>query len=99
MEALSAEGVPCSGGYGQMEKTPRVTSLANNRHYLKIYGEKAMKDWLERIQCPINAKVSGEIAVWFSQTTLLGSKTNMEQIAQAIYKIQKYAKEVNEART
>ncbi len=98
MEALSAEGIPCSGGYGQMEKTPRITSLPNNRHYIKIYGEKTMKDWLERIQCPQNAKVSGEIAVWFSQTVLLGSKTDMEQIAEAIRKIQKYAQEIKEAK-
>ncbi|MFA7493477.1 MAG: DegT/DnrJ/EryC1/StrS family aminotransferase [Proteiniphilum sp.] len=98
MEALSAEGVPCSGGYGQMEKTPRVISLAHNRHYVKIYGEKTMADWLERIQCPHNAKVSAEIAVWFTQTVLLGTKTDMEQIAEAIRKIQKYAHEIKKAR-
>ncbi|WP_298652639.1 DegT/DnrJ/EryC1/StrS family aminotransferase [uncultured Proteiniphilum sp.] len=96
IEALSAEGIPCSAGYGQMEKTPRVTALAKSRHYLKIYGEKTMKNWLERIQCPQNAKVSTEIAVWFGQTVLLGSKTDMEQIAEAIRKIQKYAKEIKD---
>jgi len=98
MEALSAEGAPCSGGYGQMEKTPRVTSLVKNRHYLKIYGEKAMNNWLERIQCPVNEKISSEVAVWFTQTVLLGSRSNMEQIAEAIRKIQKYAKEINGAK-
>jgi dTDP-4-amino-4,6-dideoxygalactose transaminase len=95
IEALSAEGVFCSAGYGQMEKTLHVTALTKSRHYLKIYGEKAMKDWLERIQCPQCAKVSDDIAVWFGQTVLLGSKTDMEQIADAIRKIQKYAKEIN----
>ncbi len=97
IEALSAEGVPCSGGYGQMEKTARVTSLAKNRHYIKVYGEKGMKEWLERIQCPVNEKVSSEIAVWFTQTILLGSKTDMEQIAEAIRKIQKFARDIKNA--
>ena len=81
-----------------MEKTPRVTSLVKNRHYLKIYGEKAMNNWLERIQCPVNEKISSEVAVWFTQTVLLGSRSNMEQIAEAIRKIQKYAKEINGAK-
>jgi dTDP-4-amino-4,6-dideoxygalactose transaminase len=94
MEALRAEGVVCSGGYGQMEKDPRITALTKSRHYLKIYGEKTLNEWLERIQCPLNEKVSKETAVWFTQTVLLGSKTDMEQIAEAIRKVQKYAKEI-----
>jgi hypothetical protein len=53
-----------------------------------------MNNWLERIQCPVNEKISSEVAVWFTQTVLLGSRSNMEQIAEAIRKIQKYAKEI-----
>jgi len=99
IRALSAEGVSCMRGYGEMEKTPFVTALAKDRHYLKIYGEKTMKQWLERIQCPQNAKVSNETALWLGQTTLLGSKANMEQIAEAIRKIQAYAKDIKDSFT
>lgn len=53
-----------------------------------------MKDWLERIQCPENDKLTEE-AVWFTQTMFLGTKTDMEQIAEAIRKIRKYAAEIN----
>ena len=53
-----------------------------------------MENWLERIQCPENDKLT-EQAVWFTQTMLLGTKTDMEQIAEAILKIQKYAPEIN----
>jgi dTDP-4-amino-4,6-dideoxygalactose transaminase len=91
LEALQAEGVPCSAGYGQMNKDTYVTGLATNRHYLKIYGEKAMKQWLERNQCPQNDRLTSEQAVWFTQTMLLGSKTDMEQMADAVRKIQKHA--------
>lgn len=94
IQALNAEGVSCSAGYGQMDKEARITALAKSRHYLKIYGEKTMKQWLERIQCPQNEIVAKETAVWFGQTTLLGTKTDMEQIAEAIRKIQKYAREL-----
>ncbi len=94
VEALSAEGVPCSTGYGPMNKNDYVVGLAKNRHYLKIYGEKTMQEWLERNQCPQNDILTGEQAVWFTQTMLLGPKSDMEQIATAIKKIQKYAKEL-----
>ncbi|MDR1718831.1 MAG: DegT/DnrJ/EryC1/StrS family aminotransferase [Dysgonamonadaceae bacterium] len=92
--AMNAEGVPCGTGYGQMNKDDYVTGLAKNKHYLKIYGEKTMNEWLERNHCPNNDKASSEEVVWMFQTMLLGSKTDMEQIAEAMRKIQKYAKEL-----
>jgi len=92
IKALVAEGVPCSVGYGQMNKDAYVTSLAKNPHYLKIYGEKAMKEWLERSSvCPQNDKLTSEQAVWFYQTMLLGTKEDMDKIATAIRKIKKFA--------
>jgi dTDP-4-amino-4,6-dideoxygalactose transaminase len=94
LQALEAEGVPCSSGYGQMNKSDYVTGLANNRHYLKIYGEKIMKQWLERNQCPQNDKLTSEESVWFTQGMLLGTTRDVEQIANAVRKIQKYASEL-----
>ena len=91
IEALNAEGVPCGSGYGQMNRDGYVTGLAKNRYYLKIYGEKTMKQWLERIHCPQNDQLTGEEAIWFSQTMLLGSTRDMDQIAEAVWKIQKNA--------
>ncbi|MEI6679911.1 MAG: DegT/DnrJ/EryC1/StrS family aminotransferase [Mariniphaga sp.] len=95
LEALSKEGVPCTNGYGMMNKNAYVTGLAKNKHYLNIYGEKTMNQWLERNQCPQNDKLTSEQSVWFFQNMLLGSRTEMEQIVKAILKIQKYAPELN----
>ena len=91
LEALSAEGIPCSGGYGMINKDDYVTGLAKNKHYLKIYGEKTMQEWLERNQCPQNDILTTEQAIWFFQYMLLGSKSDMDRIADAIRKIQKNA--------
>jgi len=91
LQALNAEGVPCSSGYGTMNKDKYVTDLADNRHYIKIYGKKTMQEWLERNHCPQNDILAGEQGVWLTQTMLLGSKTDMEQIAEAIQKINQYA--------
>ena len=94
VEALQAEGIPCDVGYGQMNKEGYVTGLAKNPHYLRIYGEKTMNEWLERNQCPQNDQLTGEQSLWFFQNMLLGTKENMEQIAEAIRKIQRYADEI-----
>lgn len=94
LQALSAEGVPNSVGYGQMNKSSYVTALASNKHYLKVYGEKTMKEWLERNHCPQNDTLTSEQSVWLFQNMLLGSRQEMEQIAEAMRKIQQYAGEI-----
>ncbi len=35
LKALQAEGIPCSSGYGTMNRDKYVTGLVDNRHYLK----------------------------------------------------------------
>ncbi len=92
MEALTAEGVPCISGYGQMNKNDYVTGLAKSKHYLKIYGEKTMQQWLERNQCPQNDKLTSETSVWFTNNVLRTTTRDMDQIAEAVRKIQKNAK-------
>ncbi len=94
LNALTREGIPCSEGYGMMNKESYVTGLAKNKHYLNIYGEKTMNQWLERNHCPQNDKLTSEQSVWFFQNMLLGPRSDMDQIVQAILKIQKYAAEI-----
>jgi len=91
LKALTAEGIPCSPGYNAMNKSAYVIGLAQNKHYLKIYGEQTMRQWLERNECPQNDRLTNDQAIWLYQTMLLGSKTDMEQIAAAILKIQQHA--------
>jgi perosamine synthetase len=95
IKSLNAEGIPCSGGYGALTKDSYVRNLSANRHYVKIYGEKRMQEWLEGNTCPENDRLSEEQAVWFYQTMLLGSKTDMDQIVEAILKIQKHSREIS----
>ena len=95
IEALRAEGVSTNTGYGRLDRDPYVTALAKNPYYLKVYGEKAMKDWLESLKCPQNVKLTDE-ALWLGQSILLGSRQDMEKIAEAMQKIQKHAKDLKE---
>jgi len=94
IQALSAEGIEAWVGYGDLNRSPYVTGLAKNRHYLKIYGEKTMKEWMERNHCPQNDKLTSEESLWMGQTMFLGSTRDMDKIAEAVRKIQKYANQL-----
>jgi perosamine synthetase len=93
LEALAKEGIPCAGGYTPLNKEPFVKATLNSRAYRMIYSQREIAEWEERNQCPENDKLCEE-AVWFFQTMLLGSRRDMDEIAEAIRKIQQYAGEL-----
>jgi dTDP-4-amino-4,6-dideoxygalactose transaminase len=96
LKALSAEGVPASSGYTPLNKQPFIKATLESKGYRRLFPEKTLKEWAERNACPVNDRLCGE-AVWFTQNTLLGSRSDMEQIAEAISKIQRLAGELNKA--
>lgn len=93
LKALSAEGIRASGGYTPLNKEPFLKSTLESKGYKRIYPEKILKEWFDRNQCPVNDQLC-EQAVWFTQNTLLGSRSDMEQIAEAIAKVQAQAGEL-----
>lgn len=96
MRALSAEGIPCSGGYGPLNKATYIQNALNTRHYLKVYGKETIEKWEARNACPENDKLCEE-AVWFTQNMMLGPRSDMDQIAEAVRKIHKYAGQLAKA--
>ena len=90
LKALEAEGVPASGGYTPLNKEPFLKEALGSRAFKAIYTQKELAEYEERNHCPENDKLC-ERAVWFTQTMFLGTKDDMDQIAEAIRKIQKQA--------
>jgi dTDP-4-amino-4,6-dideoxygalactose transaminase len=90
LQALSKSGVAASGGYASLNHSTHVKALAANPHYQRIYGKDTMARWLERTNCPVSDRLVEE-AVWLSQTKLLGSRSDMERIAEAFADVQKRA--------
>ena len=101
-EALREEGIPCSGGYGGVDGTsplnlePFIENALNTRGYRAIYSEKQVKDYLESNKCPVNDQLCRE-AIWFWQSMFLGEREDMDQIADAMLKIQAHASELAKA--
>ena len=83
-------GIPCAGGYTPLNKEPFLKETLNSRAYRTIYSGREIAEWQESNSCPENNKLCEE-AVWMFQNMLLGSRTDMEEIAAAVRKIQKYA--------
>jgi perosamine synthetase len=87
VKALQAEGIPASGGYTPLNKEPFLKEALASRGYQRIYDAKTLAEWSERTACPANEQLCDE-AVWFTQNMLIGPRGDMDQIAEAIRKIQ-----------
>lgn len=90
LKALRAEGIPGSGGYSPLNKEPFLARTLASRAYQRIYSKQQLAALEERNRCPQNDRLCQE-ALWFGQTMLLGSRSDMEQIAEAIRKIHAHA--------
>lgn len=93
LKALSAEGIPASGGYTPLNEEPLIRNALESRGYKRVYSDAELKSWHERNRCPRNNQLCQE-AVWLTQTMLLGPRSDMEQIAEAIRKIQRHASQL-----
>ncbi len=90
LEAVHAEGIPCSGGYQPLNKEPFLKNTLQSRPYQAIYSPQKISEYLERSHCPENDRLC-ETAVWLTQTMLLGPRSDMDQIAEAVGKVQRHA--------
>jgi perosamine synthetase len=86
LKALRAEGIPGSDGYSPINKEPFLKEVLGSRAYKQIYGEERLAAWWANNNFPENDRLCEE-AVWFTQTMLLGPRSDMDEIAAAIRKI------------
>jgi dTDP-4-amino-4,6-dideoxygalactose transaminase len=84
---LAAEGVPCFMGYPEpLYKQP----LFQKKNFM-CYAIPENVDYT-KVCCPVTEKACYDEAVWIFQNTMLGTKKDMDQFAEAIVKIQKAVK-------
>jgi dTDP-4-amino-4,6-dideoxygalactose transaminase len=94
--AMRAEGIPVSSGYSPLNREPFLENVLNSRGFRRIYGEKRLAQWRERNQTPQNDQLCQE-ALWLTQTMLLDTREGMDQIVEAIRKVQKAAGPLTQA--
>ncbi len=93
LNALQAEGIPCSAGYSELNKMPYLKNAFESKYFRKFYPTERLnyEEYAQANKCPLNEKLCNEEAVWISQSLLLSSKSDLNKIAEAIKKIQKHA--------
>ena len=89
LRALRAEGIPCTEGYGStLNRAPYLQDAFQSKNFQLMYP-KEMLDFDRYVadnRCPRNERLCAE-TVWLSQNLLLGSKSDMDDIVQAIERI------------
>jgi dTDP-4-amino-4,6-dideoxygalactose transaminase len=93
LAALAAERIPASKGYSPLNKETFLKEVLQSRAFRRIYAKAQLDQWEERTRCPVNERLCEE-GVWFTQNMLLGERSDMDQIAEAVRKIQAHAGEL-----
>jgi len=86
IKALNAEGIPCFGGYSPIDWEKFVNEALSLRGYQRVYSKEAIAEWNKRCRTAENDRLCQE-AVWMTQPMLLGPRSDMDQIAEAVRKI------------
>ena len=84
VEALRAEGIPCSAGYGfPLPEQPMFRHLAFGPYLPDAAGRL---DYA-KAPCPNADRLCREQALWLEQAMFLGKRADMDDIAAAFEKI------------
>ncbi len=86
LAALSAEGVPCSGGYGPQYNDGLIEAALTSKNFTRSFPKARLDRYRDELHYPGNDQLCRE-AVWIGQNMLLTSKQDMDDIANAIAKV------------
>ena len=84
---MHAEGIPCSEGYGPQNTYGLIEEALSSRGYKRLFSKARLDEYREKNHLPGNNQLCEE-AVCFSQSMLLGSEKDMDDIIKAVSKIQ-----------
>ncbi|QDV33019.1 DegT/DnrJ/EryC1/StrS family aminotransferase [Tautonia plasticadhaerens] len=96
LKAMAAEGIPASGGYSPLYREPFLRRTLESRAFRASFPSSTLAEYEERLDLPGNERLCEE-AVWLTQSMLLGTRQDMEQVAEAIRKIRAHASEIAKA--
>jgi len=83
LKALQAEGVPCSGGYGfSLHQQP----MFRNKAFGPFLPKASARPNYGKTSCPNSDRLCQQV-IWLEQNSLLGPRTDMDDIAQAFEKV------------
>ncbi len=101
LEALRAEGVPATLGYGWANyRNPAfVTMQQTLGHRAFAFGVERFPDWLQYAErCPGTEQACKDRAIFMPHALLLGSEADMQTLADAFAKVYEHRSELGQRR-
>jgi len=88
IRAVAAEGVSLSPYIGQgLHREPWVENVLKSKVYQKMYSKQRLDQYREETACPKCDKVCQELVMVWASGPLLGTKKDMDDIADAMLKV------------
>jgi len=88
--AMQAEGIPFGRGIdSSLHQHPFIEAYLNLRAFQKIFSKERLDKYRMENKCPVNEYIDKETGLSLGHRFFLGSKNDMEDIVNAILKIQK----------
>lgn len=99
VEAMRAEGIPISGSSRSdvLPQSPSIQKILDSRGFRTIYSAERIKRCKDSLHCPETEKLSRE-RLSIGQPTLLGSRTDMDDVLAAVKKIERHAADLEKHR-
>jgi dTDP-4-amino-4,6-dideoxygalactose transaminase len=91
MDALRAEGIPCSDVYHEQYNDGLLDEAINSRGYQRLFGAKRLKAYRDSFQELTGNKQVCSSTVGLPQYVLLAKRAQLDQIVEAIRKIQAHS--------
>ena len=88
LKALRAEGVSLSGYIGQgLHREPWIEHILSSKVYKKMFSKERLQKYRDEVPCPNCDQVCREMAMIWASGPLLGTRADMDDIANAIIKV------------
>jgi dTDP-4-amino-4,6-dideoxygalactose transaminase len=93
LDALRAEGIPCSAGYGWT--LPRQPVFRNKALGPYLASAASRLDYTAQADRCVNADLLCDQAIWLEQSLMLGSRADIDDIARAFEKVYEHRDALN----
>ena len=88
LKAVAAEGVNLDGYVKRgLHTQPWIDNILESRVYKKMYSPRRLEQYRDERSCPVCDQVCEEMAMVWASGPLLGTKEDMDDIANAIFKV------------
>lgn len=97
LKAMRAEGISVRGYIGRgLHQEPWVEHVLNEKVYRRMFTAKRLREYREQNHCPRCDQVCRDMVAFWSSGILLAEKQDMDQIADAVFKIHEHSDKLKE---